>query len=111
MINALIAIPYSPLQLCVYLSSGFALGSAFYLSLWWAVFKGVTSARPALWFVASFFIRVSLCLVGFYFITDGNWASLVFSLFGFIVARPVSKLLIELTSKGTPTKARIKNAT
>ena len=111
MINALTEILNSPWQLCISLLSGFALGSVFFLSLWWVVFKGLSSARPALWFVASFFIRVSLCLLGFYFISDGNWASLVISLVGFIVARPVSKLLIELTSKGTATKARNKNAT
>jgi F1F0 ATPase subunit 2 len=99
------------LELCISLTFGFALGSVFFLSLWWVVFKGLTSERPALWFVASFFTRVSLCLLGFYFIADGNWLSLVISLVGFMLARPVTKLLIGLTSQGTQTKGRVKDAT
>ena len=111
MINALTEIFYSPLGLRITLIFGFALGSLFYLSLWWTVFKGMTSERPALWFVCSFFIRIGICLLGFYIIADGNWHSLVISLLGFIVARPVTRLLIELTSNSDQIKARIKDAT
>jgi F1F0 ATPase subunit 2 len=110
MINVLSEIPYSPLELCISLTFGFALGSAFFLSLWWVVFKGLTSERPVLWFIGSFFIRIGLCLLGFYFITDGNWQSLIISLVGFILARPATRLLIELTSHSTTKKGRIKDA-
>lgn len=111
MINALTEIFHSPLDLCITLMFGFALGCVFFLSLWWVVVKGLTSERPVLWFVGGFFIRISICLLGFYTITDGNWQSLVISLVGFIIARPATKLLIELTSHGDQTKARIKDAT
>jgi F1F0 ATPase subunit 2 len=111
MINSLSEIFYSPLELCINLTLGFALGSVFFLSLWWVVFKGLTSKRPALWFVGSFFIRVGMCLLGFYYITDGNWQSLIFSLVGFILARPATKLLIQLTSHSGKAKARVKDAT
>lgn len=109
MINVLSGIPYSPLELCYILIFGFGLGSAFFLSLWWVVFKGLTSKRPVLWFVGSFFIRIGLCLLGFYFITDGGWQSLVISLVGFILARPATRLLIELTSHSSLNKLRSKN--
>jgi F1F0 ATPase subunit 2 len=110
MINVFSEIPYSPLDLCISLIFGFELGSVFFLSLWWVVFKGLTSERPVLWFVGSFFIRIGLCLLGFYFITDGNWQSLIISLLGFILARPATRLLIGLTSHSTKNKARIKDA-
>jgi len=109
MINVLSGIPYSPLELCYILIFGFGLGSAFFLSLWWVVFKGLTSERPVLWFVGSFLIRIGLCLLGFYFITDGGWQSLVISLVGFILARPATRLLIELTSHSSLNKLRSKN--
>jgi F1F0 ATPase subunit 2 len=110
MINALSGIPYSPMGLCIAITFGFALGSIFFFSLWWVVFKGLTSEQPVLWFVGSFFIRISLCLVGFYFIADGNWHSLVISLVGFILARPATRLLIELTCHSLSNKAREKDA-
>jgi F1F0 ATPase subunit 2 len=111
MINVLSKILYSPLELCIDLTLGFALGSLFFLSLWWVVFKGLTSKQSALWFVGSFLIRVCLCLFGFYLIAGGNWQSLVFSLVGFILARPATKLLIEITSHSSKIKARVKDAT
>jgi F1F0 ATPase subunit 2 len=110
MINVLSEIFYSPLELCILLTFGFALGSAFFLSLWWVVFKGLTSERPVLWFVGSFFIRIGLCLLGFYFISNGDWQSLIISLVGFILARPATRLLIELTSHSSLNKARGKDA-
>lgn len=110
MINAFSEMFYSPVELFISLTLGFALGSVFFLSLCWVVNKGLTSERPALWFVSGFFIRINLCLLGFYFIADGNWQSLVISLVGFILSRPISKLLIELTSNRVQTKARIRDA-
>ena len=111
MINNLSEILNSPLELFITLTSGFALGCVFFLSLWWVIFKGLTSKRPALWFVGSFLIRGSLCLFGFYFISNGNWQSLVISLVGFIVARPITKILIEITSNDSQIKGRVKDAT
>jgi F1F0 ATPase subunit 2 len=110
MINVLTEILFSPLELLISLSFGFALGTGFFLSLWWVVSKGMTSKRPELLFVGSFFIRTGICLLGFYFIADGNWQSLIISLVGFILARSVTKLLIELTNN-THAKAKVKDAT
>ena len=110
MINALSEILSSPAELCITLLFGFALGSLFFLSLWWVIFKGLTSGRPALWFVVSFIFRIGICLFGFSFIADGNWQSLVISLVGFILARPATKVLIELTSNNTATKVVAKDA-
>ncbi|WP_339720104.1 ATP synthase subunit I [uncultured Paraglaciecola sp.] len=111
MINALTEILYSPLELCINLLFGFVLGSLFFLSLWWTVFRGLTSERPVMWFVSGFFIRIATALFGFYFIADGHWQPLTISLIGFILARPATKLLIDLTNNNTHTKVKIKNAT
>ena len=108
--NALTEIFQSPLELSLSLIFGFVLGCLFFLSLWWVVFRGLTSKRPALWFVGGFLIRMCVCIFGFYLIADGNWQSLVSSLLGFILARPITKLLIDLTCNDAPTKASMKDA-
>lgn len=110
MINALTEIPYSPFQLCSTLIFGFALGSVFFLSLWWVVVKGLKAQRPSLWFVGSFFIRIGICILGFYFIADGNWQTLVISLLGFILARPAISLWVKVTSNSDQNKIRVKDA-
>ncbi|WP_293746694.1 ATP synthase subunit I [uncultured Paraglaciecola sp.] len=110
MINALTEMLSSPLELSISLMFGFTLGCVFFLSLWWVVYRGLTSKRPALWFVGGFFIRMGICIFGFYLIADGNWQSLVSSLLGFILARPITKLLLDLIRKDDATKASIKDA-
>ena len=69
------------------LSAGLLLGAIFFGGLWWTVHKGVSSKHPALWFLASMLLRMSLVLVGFYFVGRGAWHKLVVCLLGFIVAR------------------------
>jgi len=69
------------------LAAGLLLGSVFFGGLWWTVRKGVLSTHPALWFLGSLLVRMSLVLVGFYFVGRGNWQHLVACLLGFIVAR------------------------
>ena len=68
-------------------TGGIVLGILFFGGLWFTVKKAVTAKVPALWIFSSFFLRVSITLVGFYFIGAGNWQRLVVSLVGFIVAR------------------------
>jgi len=53
--------------------TGFVLGAVFFGGLWWTVRKGVSSPRPALWFFGSMLLRMSIVLVGFYFIGSGHW--------------------------------------
>ena len=47
-------------------STGTLLGVFFFGGLWWTVHKGVMSDRPALWFLGSLVLRISLTLAGFY---------------------------------------------
>ena len=67
--------------------AGAALGAIFFGGLWWTIRKACASERPALWFFGSLLLRMSLVLVGFYFVGRGNWQRLVACLLGFIVAR------------------------
>ena len=69
------------------LATGLSLGAIFFGGLWWTVRKGVSSKHPALWFLGSLLVRMSLVLVGFYFVGRGNWQRLVACLLGFIIVR------------------------
>lgn len=67
--------------------AGLLIGILFFGGLWLTVRKAVNSKRPALWFISSFFIRVSITLVGFYYLSQGSWKNLLISVSGFILAR------------------------
>ncbi len=67
--------------------AGLALGLLFFGGLWFTVKKTVTAKIPAIWFLGSFFLRVSIVLLGFYFVSSGSWQRLLISLIGFVVAR------------------------
>lgn len=75
------------ISMLLVLVGGFALGILFFGGLWLTVKKAVSSQRPALWFVSSLLIRVSIALIGFYYLSQGNWKNLLISLSGFILAR------------------------
>ena len=75
------------------LAGGF-FGLVFFGGLWWTVRKGVTSSRPALWFLGSVLARMAIALAGFYFLGRDDWRRLVAGLFGFVAAR---FLVIRLT--------------
>ena len=66
---------------------GLILGSLFFGGLWLTVKKGLTSKNPGLWFVLSFFLRLGLTLMGFYYIAKEDWRRLLICLFGFLIAR------------------------
>ena len=57
--------------------------------LWWTVRKGISSNRPALWFLGSLLLRMSLTLAGFYFVSGNRWERLLACLIGFLIARLV----------------------
>ena len=78
-----------PLTLVLAGTAGLLLGAVFFGGLWWTVNKGVSSHRPALWFLGSFLVRMSTTLTGFYFIGRGNWERLLLCLLGFLTARVV----------------------
>jgi len=67
--------------------SGLALGTLFFGGLWLTVKKAVTAKIPALWIFCSFFIRIGITLIGFYFISSGNWKRLLVCVAGFTAAR------------------------
>ena len=69
--------------------AGVGLGAIFFGGLWWTVRKGVSSPRPALWFLGSLLLRMCIVLTGFYFVGRGNWERLVACLLGFVIARLV----------------------
>jgi len=73
--------------LALALGAGCMLGAIFYGGLWWTVQKGVLSTRPALWFFASFWLRLGIVLMGFYEVATGDWKRLLACLAGFIIAR------------------------
>ena len=77
------------LTLALALMAGLALGALFLGSLWWTVRKGVSSHRPALWFLGSFPLRTGITLLGFYFVGRGHWKRLLLCLLGFVMARLV----------------------
>ena len=75
--------------------AGFVLGAVFFGGLWWTVRKGVASRNPAVWFVGSLIVRMSLVLTGFYLmIGHGHWPRLLCCLLGFVIARVIVMRLI-----------------
>ena len=71
------------------LVTGVLLGAIFFGGLWWTVRKGVTAKSPALWFLGSSLLRMSIILAGFYFVARGDWKKLLLCLVGFLIARVV----------------------
>jgi F1F0 ATPase subunit 2 len=72
------------------LGGGFALGVIFFAGLWWTVIRALASPRPALWFIASMLIRVSITLVGFYWLSADQLWRLLLCCAGFMLARPLT---------------------
>jgi F1F0 ATPase subunit 2 len=69
--------------------AGVLLGAIFFGGLWWTVRRGISSERPALWFLGSFLLRTSIILTGFYLVSRGDWLKLLMCLLGFVIARPI----------------------
>lgn len=70
-------------------SAGLLLGAFFFGGLWWTAVKGVSSPRPALWFLGSMLLRMSVTLPGFYFVGREDWQRWLSCLLGFVAARMV----------------------
>jgi F1F0 ATPase subunit 2 len=81
------------------LLAGAALGALFFGGLWWTVQKGLTSDHPALWFFGSTLLRTGLVVVGFFFISSGDWRKLLTCLLGFFIARIVVTRLTRITER------------
>jgi len=78
-------------------AAGGTLGAIFFGGLWWTVGKGVSSKRPALWFIGSLLLRTSVVLVGFYLVSNGDWQRLLPCLIGFVMAQLVVTRLTRST--------------
>ena len=92
------------LSLVPALVTGMLLGAMFFGGLWWTVRKGVSSARPALWFFGSLLLRTSMTLVGFYVVSDGHWERLLVCLLGFTIARLIAMRLTRIAERPTRVK-------
>lgn len=79
---------------------GIGLGALFFGGLWWTIGKAFKSPRPALWFIGSILLRMSIAVTGFYVISDGHWQRLIACLIGFAVARFVARQLSKPQPKG-----------
>jgi F1F0 ATPase subunit 2 len=76
--------------------SGFAgllLGGLFFGGLWWTVRKGITAKQPALWFLGSMVVRMSIVMVGFYLVSGDHWQRMLACLLGFMSARLIAMRL------------------
>ena len=74
-------------QLALALVAGGGLGGIFFGGLWYTVRQGLRSRRPALWFLVSLLLRMSVVLGGFYLVGHSDWRRLAACLAGFVVAR------------------------
>ena len=81
--------------------AGVLLGALFFGGLWWTVRRGVASPRPALWFLGSGLVRMSIVLAGFYFVSDGQLRRLLLCLLGFVIAR-VAVMWLTRSSESKP---------
>lgn len=79
--------------------AGVALGAIFFGGLWWTIRKAMASEKPALWFLGSLLLRMSVALAGFYFVSGGDLKRIMLCLAGFFVARFIVTRLTE-TSQG-----------
>ena len=92
------------LNTAIALIAGLALGIIFFGGLWFTVTKMVHAKNPALWTLSSFFLRVGITLVGFYFVGAGNLQKLLVCLVGFIAAR---FLVLHFTKNKEPKNIRV----
>ncbi|WP_347986558.1 ATP synthase subunit I [Methylomonas sp. AM2-LC] len=73
---------------------GVLLGALFFGGLWWTIRKSLASQYPAVWFIGSLLLRMSVTLFGFYWIADGDWLRLLICLSGFVMARLLINRLV-----------------
>lgn len=73
--------------------AGLLLGGMFFGGLWWTIRRGVSSPRPALWFVVSLLLRTGVAVAGFVLVARGDWPRLTLCLLGFAAARLIATWL------------------
>ena len=58
-------------------AAGMTLSSFYFGGLWWTVRRVPTTRRPALWLLASFFLRSLVVLSGFLLVVGDRWELMV----------------------------------
>ena len=81
------------------LLAGVLLGGFFFCGLWWTVYQGVSAKKVALWFLVSMLLRTCVVMLGFYFVSGGNWKRLLAALLGFIIARLIVMRLTRISQR------------
>ena len=71
------------------LLAGIGLGIVFFGGLWLTIQKGLQSKKSGLIFTGSFIIRMTVILVGFYYVGANDWQMMLACLAGFLIARLV----------------------
>jgi|JI8StandDraft_1071087.scaffolds.fasta_scaffold148279_2 F1F0 ATPase subunit 2 len=79
--------------------AGLALGAVFFGGLWWTIQKAVSSQRPALLFLGSLLLRMSMALAGFYAVGHADWQRLLACLLGFVFVRFIAVRLTRPQAK------------
>lgn len=67
--------------------SGLLIGLVFFYVLWLTTQQGLLSARPLLWFLGGFIVRLTLAGCGFYLVGQQHWPLWLACLVGFLVGR------------------------
>lgn len=93
------------LSLAVPVAAGLLLGAIFFGGLWWTVVRGVSSPRPALWFMASKLLRMGVALGGFYLVGGADWRRWLLCLLGFVLARLATWRITRSTAQPRPGQA------
>jgi F1F0 ATPase subunit 2 len=89
--------------------AGILLGVIFFGGLWLTVKKVVFFKWSAFWFLGSLFLRTSITLSGFYYISNGELKNLLTGLIGFIFARFIVTRLSRLRENQILFSTRINN--
>jgi F1F0 ATPase subunit 2 len=77
------------LLLCGSVPAGVALSVVMFGGLWWTLRRLPSAHRPALFALASFWMRLGVTVFGFYLVTAGDWRRGVAALLGFLIGRSV----------------------
>lgn len=69
------------------LLAGFLLGVFYFAGLWWTVRRLTVTHHVALFFISSLMFRLTVVVVGFWFILGNSWQHLLLGLLGFTLLR------------------------
>ncbi len=95
-------IPFS-IELMLAGLAGLALGLFFYGGLWLTVRALPTSHSPALLMLGSFIIRMTVVVMGIYFIMGDRWERVLACLVGILLARTILVIVCKpVNNQGNP---------